>query len=289
MDDRLDLTDQKLNPPLAEFARDLRHVYVTSPTEATQARHLAAITELARSLDDNSASFSRGHPMLTSRPMVRAAKAAACAASLVFATAGLAVAGVELPAPANEAFGKLGLSLPNQAGGGDGPSSTSERATDVQGVIDATAPGDRDCEFGHAVAEAARGSALPTQAQAACGNGEQARRNEARARGRGHANARGGDSAGHSQSSAGRAFGEETSERAQGLGDATRLGNATPEQRRQFGEDTSEGAQELGSEPPAAPLAAPAPPAPEGGRETGQTQSDAGQATGDQASGGRGP
>jgi hypothetical protein len=147
-------------------------------------------------------------------------------------------------------------------------------------VIDATAPGDRDCEFGHAVATAARGSALPTQAQAACGHGEEgaARKNEAQARGRSNAN--GG---GNSQATAGRAFGEETSERAQGLGDAT------PEQRRQFGEDTSEGAQELGSEPPAAPLTAPAPPGLEGGRETGQAQSDAGQATGDQASGGRRP
>jgi hypothetical protein len=281
MDDRIDLTDQKLDRLLEGFTRDLRDAYATSPPEATQARHLAAITELARSLDDHSASLSRRNTMLTSRSMARAAKAAACAASLVFATAGLAVAGVELPAPANEAFGKLGLSLPNQAGGGGGPSSQSERATEVQGVIDATAPGDRDCEFGHAVAGAARGSTLPTQAQAACGHGEDgaARKNEGRARGRSNANG----VRGNSQSTAGRAFGEETSERAQGLGDAI------PEQRRQFGEDLSEGAQELGSEPPAAPLAQPAPPGPEGGRETGQTQSDAGQATGDQASGGRRP
>lgn len=283
MDDRIDLTDQTPDGLLAGFARDLRDVYVKTPSEATQARHLNAITELARSLDHHSASLSRRNSMLTSRPMVRAAKAAACAASLVFATAGLAVAGVELPAPANEAFGKLGVSLPNQAGG-DGPSSTSGRASEVHGVIDATPPADRDCEFGHAVAGAARGSALPTQAQAACGHGEDgaARRNEAQTRGHGHANA-GGVSAGNTQSAAGRAFGEETAERAQGLGDAT------PEQRRQFGEDTSEGAQQLGTEAPAAPLAAPAPPAPEGGRETGQTQSDAGQATGDQASGGRRP
>jgi hypothetical protein len=281
MDDRTDLTDQNLDRALAGFARDLRDVYVTSPSEATQARHLAAITELARSLDDHSASPSRRNRMLTSRPMMRAVKAAACAASLVFATAGLAVAGVELPAPANDAFGKLGLSLPNQAGGGGGSSSASEHATDVQSVIDATAPADRGCEFGHAVAGAARGSALPTQAQAACGHGEHgaARSDEAQAEGRGHANAR-GDSAGNSQSTAGRSFGEETSQRARGLDDAT------PEQRRQFGDDTSGGAQDLGGDPQAA---APAPPAAEGGPETGQTQSDAGQANGDQASGGRRP
>jgi len=220
--------------------------------------------------------------MLTSRPMVRAAKAAACAASLVLATAGLAVAGVEFPAPANEAFGKLGLSLPNQAGAGGGPTSTSGRASDVKSVIDATAPGDRDCEFGHAVAGAARGSALPTQAQAACGHGEDgaAAGNEAQGRGRGHANAARGGSVGNSQSTAGRSFGEGTSQRAQGLGDAI------PEQRHQFGEDTSEGGQQLGGDSPAA---SPAPPAAEGGPETGQTQSNVGQATGDQASGGHRP
>lgn len=281
MDDRADMTDQNLDQLMAGFARDLRDVYVTRPSEATQRRHLAAITELARSLDHDSGSVSRRKPMLTSRLMARAAKTAACAASLVLATAGLAVAGVELPAPANDAFGKLGLSLPNQAGGDHASTSASERATEVQGVIDATAPGDRGCEFGHAVAGAARGSALPTQAQAACGHGEDgaARSDEARARGRGHANA-GGDSGGNSQSSAGRSFGEETSQRAQGLGDAT------PEQRRQFGEDTSQGAQNLGADPAAA---APAPPAAEGGPESGQTHSEAGQATGDQASGGRRP
>ena len=279
MDDRTDMTDRNLDEPMARFARDLRDVYVTRPSEATQRRHLAAITELARSLDHESASVSRRKPMLTSRLMARAAKTAACAASLVLATAGLAVAGVELPAPANDAFGKLGLSLPNQAGGGDGSSSASERATEVHGVIDATPPGDRGCEFGHAVAGAARGSALPTQAQAACGHGEDGAARSDEARRRGHANAR-GDSVGNSQSSAGRSFGEETSQRARGLGDAT------PEQRRQFGEDTSQGAQNLGADPAAA---APTPPAAEGGPETGQTHSEAGQATGDQASGGHRP
>jgi hypothetical protein len=270
MDDRIDMTDQ--------FARDLRDVYVTRPSEATQARHLAEITELAR------ARAERSRSKRAWRPLARTAKAAACAASLVLATAGLAVAGVDLPAPANDAFQKLGLSLPNQAGGDDGPSATSGRADDVHGVIDVWPPADRDCEFGHAVASAARGSDLPTQAQAACGDGDQG----AAAKGKAHGQANGpGDGVGNSQSTAGRAFGEETSQEAQGLGDAT------PEQRRQFGEDfggdTAEEAQDLGGGPSAAPLAAPAPPAAEGGAETGQTQSGAGQAMGDQASGGRKP
>ena len=213
--------------------------------------------------------------MFARRPIVRAAKSAACAAALVLATAGLAVAGVELPAPAQNAFERAGLSLPNQAGGGDGPSATSGRADEVHGVIDATAPADRDCEFGHRVAEAARGSALPTQAQAACGHGEQGAAKKSEAHGK--------SGQAHGASTAGRAFGQETAQEAKGLGDAT------PEQRRQFGEDTAQEAQDLGGAPAAAPESAPVPPAAQGGPETGQTKSGAGQAIGDQASGGRKP
>jgi hypothetical protein len=268
MDDRFDMTDQ-----LREFARDVRDVYVTRPSEATQARHIAEITELAGARADRSRSKR------TWRPLAHAAKAAACAASLVLATAGLAVAGVELPAPAQDAFDKAGLSLPNQAGGGEGPSATSGRADEVHGVIDVWPPADRDCEFGHAVAEAARGSALPTQAQAACGHGEQGAAKKSEAQGK-SSQAHGG---GNSASTAGRAFGEETAQEAKGLGDAT------PEQRRQFGADTAEEAQDLGGAPSAAPESAPAPPAAQGGPETGQTKSGAGQAIGDQASGGRKP
>ena len=213
--------------------------------------------------------------MLTHRSLARAAKAAACAAALILATAGLAVAGVELPAPAKDAFEKAGVTLPNQAGG-SGPSASSGRSGAVHGVIDATAPSDRGCEFGHAVAEAARGSALPTQAQAACGHGEQGATNKSEAHGKS------GQAHGKSNSAgtAGRAFGEETAQEAKGLGDAT------PEQRRQFGEDTADEAQDLGGAPSAA---SPAPPAAQGGPETGQTKSGAGQAMGDQASGGHRP
>jgi len=264
MDDRLDMTDQ-----LTEFARDVRDVYVTRPSEATQARHIAEITELAGARADRSRSKR------TWRPLAHAAKAAACAASLVLATAGLAVAGVELPAPAKDAFDKAGLSLPNQAGGGDGPSATSGRADEVHGVIDVWPPADRDCEFGHAVAVAARGSALPTQAQAACGHGEQG------AAGKNEAHGKSGQA--HGASTAGRDFGQETAQEAKGLDDAT------PDQRRQFGGNTAVEAQDLGGAPAAAPESAPAPPAAQGGPETGETKSGAGQAIGDQASGGRKP
>ena len=128
---------------------------------------------------------------------------------------------------------------------------------------------------GTAVAEAARGSALPTQAQAACGHGEQGAANKNEAHGK--------SGQAHGASTAGRAFGQETAQEAKGLGDAT------PEQRRQFGEDTAGEAQDLGGAPSAAPESSPAAPDAQGGPETGQTKSGAGQAMGDQASGGRKP
>lgn len=278
---------------LNDFARELRNVYMTTQPERVRARHLAAITELARSLDGAPAE-SRRKPMSRKRPTVRAAKAAACAACLILATAGLAVAGVDLPAPADEAFEKVGVNLPNQAGeGADRRASAPvpERVTDVHAVIDSRGAG--GCEFGHAVATAARGSALPGEAQAACDRGEdsQAGQRRASARARGRANAdRGGSAGGGSVANgapaAGRSFGEQTSGEAQGLRDAT------PEQRRQFGEDTADEARGLAGEPPApqgAPVAEPPVTDAPAGPETGQRYSEGGQSIGDEASGGRKP
>jgi hypothetical protein len=159
----------------------------------------------------------------------------ATALVVVLATAGLAVAGVNLPDPAKQAFERVGVSLPNQAGGGE-----HARSDEVKAVIDATAPSDRGCEFGHNVAEAAKGSPLPAQAQAACSHSSE-RKHAARNK---HGRASDGVS-----SSVGRDFGKATSERAKALKDAT------VDERRQFGKDTAERAKELGSghaSPPAA-------------------------------------
>jgi hypothetical protein len=165
------------------------------------------------------------------------------ALAIVLGTAGLALAGVNLPDPAKQAFERVGVSLPNQAGGDEGQSGEHARSDEVKAVIDATAPSDRGCEFGHQVAEAAKGSPLPDQAQAACTHAaskHSARNNHTRTTGEG-------------SSSAGRQFGEDTSERAHSLGDAT------VDQRRQFGKDTADGAKQLGGGPESTP--APTPPA----------------------------
>jgi len=173
----------------------------------------------------------------------------AIALALILGTAGLALAGVSLPDPAKQAFQRLGVSLPNQAGGDEGQSGDHARSDEVKAVIDATEPSDRGCAFGHRVAEAAKGSPLPDQAQAACSHG--ANKHAARN------NHRHGRTSEDGSPSAGRQFGEDTSERARGLGDAT------VEQRRQFGQDPAEGSKQLGGAPESTPTpdSHPGPPA----------------------------
>jgi hypothetical protein len=116
------------------------------------------------------------------------------------------------------------------------------RFPEVESVIEATSTGDRGCEFGHRVAEAAKGSALPENARTACEN----RPDHATPNGN---SGRRATPPTDQSASAGAEFGQQTAERAQGLGDAT------AEQRGQFGKDTSEGAKQLGSDHPAGPPA----------------------------------
>lgn len=60
------------------------------------------------------------------------------------AIGGLATAGITLPDAAQAPFDELGVELPNQAS-----------ADEVRAVIDSTPPGERACEFGQQVAQAA--------------------------------------------------------------------------------------------------------------------------------------
>jgi hypothetical protein len=170
-----------------------------------------------------------------------AIKLGATALGVVLGTAGLAVAGVNLPDPADEAFERAGISLPNQAGGGDAQGDENSRSDEVQAVIDATPPSERGCEFGHRVAEAARGEPLPEAARDACDKGENGD-GQAQGKGKGKGKANNGSANG-----AGHAFGQDTADRARGLKDAT------PQQRRQFGEDTADRAKQLGGDPQGTP------------------------------------
>jgi hypothetical protein len=144
----------------------------------------------------------------------------------VLGTAGLAAAGVNLPDPAKDAFRRAGITLPNQAGGGQ--SGEHGRSDEVHSVLEATPPSERGCAFGHSVAEAAKGSALPEQAQGAC---EHANENGAASRKAASTNSS------HSE------FGRDIAERAKGQQDAT------VDERKSFGQQTSERARELGGAP----------------------------------------
>ena len=158
---------------------------------------------------------------------------AGAALAVALGTAGLAVAGVALPGPAQQAFEKAGISLPNQAGGGE--SGEHARSDGVRSVIEATAPSERGCAFGHSVAEAAKGSALPEQAHAACDKGEE---NGGDGKAKGKAKAK-SDNSSHSE------FGRETAERAK------RQKDTSVDERKSFGEETSGQAQDRGGAPDA--------------------------------------
>jgi hypothetical protein len=160
-----------------------------------------------------------------------ALKLAAATLVAVLGTAGLAVAGVNLPDPAKDAFQRAGITLPNQAGGGQ--SGEHSRADDVHSVLESTPASERGCAFGHSVAEAAKGSALPNQAQNACDHASE----KAKAKSR----TAGSESSSHSD------FGRETSERAKSLKDAT------VDERKNFGQETSDRARENGGAPEGTP------------------------------------
>jgi hypothetical protein len=145
---------------------------------------------------------------------------AAAALAVALGTTGLAVAGVDLPDPAAEAFENAGITLPNQAGGGE--SGEHARSEAVHAVIESTPPSERGCAFGQSVAAAASGK---TPSEHACGQGAEDR------------NAAKSESSTHSE------FGRDTAERAKGQKDAT------VEERKSFGQDTAERAKENGGAP----------------------------------------
>jgi hypothetical protein len=232
---------------VAAFFAEVRTAYVSDPEEAVTARHLAAITREAELVQMQSTPKPAAWRMNRNRFLRPVVTLGAATLAAVLGTAGLAVAGVDLPDPATETFEHVGISLPNQAGGGQ--SGEDARSAGVHSVLDATPPSERGCVFGHSVAEAAKGSSLPEQASAACDRAEE---HGSAARGR---NA--GTNSNHSQ------FGRDTADRARGLGDAT------TEERRSFGEDTSENAGQLGGAPDGAPAAEGRPESPAAGGTTG--------------------
>jgi len=229
---------------VAAFADEVRAQFVQAAPSTVRARHLALVTQAAAQLaTDTAGSRPERRPPAAARRRNRMAALTARVAATGFGvlglTAGLAVAGVDLPAPANDAFRSVGISLPNQAGGDDQRgerAQPSEVSTAVRKVIDGTS--DRDCNFGQAVAAAASGRGANPRA---CAAGAQRRSSR-------------GDA---------RSFGEQTSERAR------QQREAAPAQRREHGPQTAARARELGNsatrtQPSQAPRGETAPPQPTG-------------------------
>ena len=165
---------------LAAFARDTQAALSGVPGEATRRAHLAAMTEIAEEVE--------GAPLAVRRQAVKpfrirrwklvlsqllatlTAKVAVTGVALAAATGGLAATGA-LPEPAQDALAntaaKVGIELP---GGDEGDETTDPKelpeATEgspAQAVLDVIRnwEGDKGCEFGHAVAEAAGGNPAP--------------------------------------------------------------------------------------------------------------------------------
>jgi hypothetical protein len=227
---------------LAGLVDDVRATHLRPVAQDTRERHLAAMAQTARLTPstDPLPSVPARRSLRSLMPRNRfAAITAAIAATTVtigLGSAGLAVAGVNLPDPASTAFERLGLSLPNQAT--ESERSEQERQDAVRAVIDATPPSERrGCAFGQRVAEAARGEALPAEAKERCAEAE-----ERRAEREDEEAAEGAEPADGQEEAVGAAerdsFGAETSQRAR------EQGTASPQERRQFGQDTAERARQ---------------------------------------------
>ena len=237
---------------VAAFFAEVRATYVSNPDEAVTSRHLAEIAREAElvQLRRTPETASRWRTMIRKGFLRPVATLGAATLAVVLGTAGLAVAGVDLPDPATTAFENAGITLPNQAGGGQG--GEHSRSDEVHSVLGTTPSSEPGCAFGHRVAEAAKGSSLPEHARSACGhadeNGGAAHRQDGN-----HAST----NSNHSQ------FGRDTADRARGLGDAT------TDERRSFGEDTSDEAGQLGGAPDGAPSAGGRPESPPARDTTG--------------------
>ncbi len=274
--------DQDLIAALEE----VRSTYIALPSDHARERHLSAIasTQAAaegtlqptESLPAKSEQMGRG----SRRPLTRmrlALVGAGLLLALPLGTAGLATAGVALPAAVKAPFEGLGIELPNQA-----------TADELRGVIDATPPSQRDCSFGRRIATTA--SDGKARGDSRCEGSEQ-RRKRSRDAGRGE---RDGSSRSRAGGSQGEAEPSKESGTSQSLGDATAAKarqNAAPE-RRPSAQPPARAPRDSAPRPPQNgsgernPAIGESPAAtrpPVDGRSTGETQSHRGSSIADGA------
>ncbi|MGH2751894.1 MAG: hypothetical protein ACRDK3_13630 [Actinomycetota bacterium] len=169
---------------LAAFARDAKTALEGAPGDATRVAHLAALAEAAADLEGQvvphtpaapRSPLRRMKPVLASLLATLTAKLTLASVALAATTGGLAATG-SLPEPAQEALAKAaakaGFELPAGDDGeteeedGEGiPEELPEQTegSPAQAVLDVIRnwAGEKGCEFGHAVAEAAGGDPGP--------------------------------------------------------------------------------------------------------------------------------
>jgi hypothetical protein len=117
------------HPDIANFARAVRTTLVTEPDPAVSAAMVRRLADESRASAAIAAERAQRRPTSVLEPSRRRSGArrrlalvALAVAALPLVTAGLAVAGVKLPAAVDDAFQTVGVDLPNQtdsAGQGD--------------------------------------------------------------------------------------------------------------------------------------------------------------------------
>lgn len=119
-EDEMDILRRKSQHPddeLSAFAQAVRTTLLEPPDPATGAALVARLAGVAR---ESASPPPVAEPSVGRRPrFALAARVAVAVASIPFLFAGLAYAGVDLPGPADSAFEKVGIELPNQAADDD--------------------------------------------------------------------------------------------------------------------------------------------------------------------------
>jgi hypothetical protein len=110
------------HPDIANFSRAVRATLVTEPDPAASAAMVRRLADEARASAAIAAERAQRRPTSALQPTGRRSGArrrlaavALAVAAVPLLTAGLAVAGVKLPAVADDVFSAIGIELPNQA------------------------------------------------------------------------------------------------------------------------------------------------------------------------------
>jgi hypothetical protein len=131
------------DPELAAFADSVRASLIAPVPPGRQASFVSLLAEEARIARAEEPTAVREPARPARRRLKRVAQAFLALLLVPLAGAGLAVAGVNLPGPAQSAFEKIGVDLPNQQGGpSDAGPAADPAANGPEGAAGEPAPDD---------------------------------------------------------------------------------------------------------------------------------------------------